>query len=263
MNQEIARIKSEDKKAIGKFIIYMVLALIGGGLFGLATVVVKCRGVEVVNRILLDAVFALLPYGIPVVTVVVFIIVTVIYQKSRKTFGAWDGEDEEVINRVENHLSYALWLTSMNTIWNYFVFGTAFCLDYWTVVEKRYELNHVGVMVGAFLIGIIVLVIEQQKIVNLEKEINPEKRGSVYDSKFWKKWEESCDEAELFINYKSSYKAFQITQNLCIGMWLFCIMGGFIWDFGAVPILIISIIWGTMVTSYTMESIRLSKKGGR
>lgn len=263
MNQEIARIKSEDKKAIGKFILYRVLALMGGGLAGIAMVSVKYWGIDVVNKILLDLTFEILPYGIPVVTLIVSIVVLIVYRNSRKTFLAWDGEDEEVMNQVENRLSYALWLTSMNTIWNYFVFGTAFCLDYWSAIEQRYALNSAGFMVITFLIGIILLIVEQQKIVNLEKEINPEKKGSVYDTKFQKKWEESCDEAELFIIYKSAYKSFQVTQNLCIGLWLFCVLGGFIWNFGAVPVLLVSVIWGTLVTSYTMESIRLSKKGGR
>ena len=47
-----------------------------------------------------------------------------------------------------------------------------------------------------FLASVAVLVVLQQKIVDLERRINPEKRGSVYDMKFQKTWMDSCDEAE-------------------------------------------------------------------
>ena len=97
-----------------------------------------------------------------------------------------------------------------------------------------------------------------QKLVNLTKEINPEKKGSIYDVKFQKKWEASCDEAELFAIYKSAYRSYCITQRLCIILWLFCIIGGFVWGFGAVPVLLVSIIWGTMITSYCYYAIHLS-----
>ena len=111
---------------------------------------------------------------------------------------------------------------------------------------------------GVFVAGLIILTIEQQKLVNLTKEINPEKKGSIYDVKFQKKWEASCDEAELFAIYKSAYRSYCITQRLCIILWLFCIIGGFVWGFGAVPVLLVSIIWGTMITSYSYYAIHLS-----
>ena len=111
---------------------------------------------------------------------------------------------------------------------------------------------------GVFVAGLIILTIEQQKLVNLTKEINPEKKGSIYDVKFQKKWEASCDEAELFAIYKSAYRSYCITQRLCIILWLFCIIGGFVWGFGAVPVLLVSIIWGTMITSYCYYAIHLS-----
>ena len=261
MSQEIARIKMEDKKAMKKFAAVMLVSLIVGACAGIGLVIVKFYGIEVVNQMLEQILFVVLTYGMPVVTVVVTAVVIAIYVNSRKAFRNWDGESEEPINTVERRLAYALWLVAINIIWNYFVFGAAFCSHYWDGIQNENLAGNVLVMAVFFIAAIFITLVEQQKIVNLEKEINPEKMGSVYDTKFQKKWEESCDEAEKLQIYKCGYKAYRVTYNLCIGLWVFCVLGGFIWEFGIVPVLMVTVIWAVMVTVYSMESIRYSKKG--
>lgn len=261
MSQEVKRIKMEDKKAMKKFVFIMVSSLIVGGFIGVGLVFVKFYGIEMVNQVLEQILQVVLTYGMPVVTVGITVAVIAIYVNARKEFKSWDGESEEPIDKVESRLSYALWLVAINIIWNYFVFGAAFCSHYWDAIQNEKILGNVVVMTVFFIASIFITVVEQQKIVNLEKEINPEKMGSVYDTKFQKKWEESCDEAERLQIYKCGYKAYRVTYNLCIGLWVFCVLGGFIWEFGIVPVLMVTVIWAVMVTVYSMESIRYSKKG--
>ena len=258
MSQESMRIKSEDKKAFGKFAAYMAAALIIGVLLGVGMGFAKLNGMDMTGHTVLNAIFFALPYGIPVVTLFILVVVAVIYHRSKKVFLAWNGEDEECMDAVEKQLSCALWLSSINMIWNFCLFGMGFCLDNAESMEVHYELETSMLLIGVFVAGLIILTIEQQKLVNLTKEINPEKKGSIYDVKFQKKWEASCDEAELFAIYKSAYRSYCITQRLCIILWLFCIIGGFVWGFGAVPVLLVSIIWGTMITSYSYSAIHLS-----
>lgn len=258
MSQESMRIKSEDKKAFGKFAAYMAAALIIGVLLGVGMGFAKLNGLDMTGHTVLNAIFFALPYGIPVVTLVILVVVAVIYHRSKKVFLAWNGEDEECMDAVEKQLSCALWLSSINMIWNFCLFGMGFCLDNAESMEVHYELETSMLLIGVFVAGLIILTIEQQKLVNLTKEINPEKKGSIYDVKFQKKWKASCDEAELFAIYKSAYRSYCITQRLCIILWLFCIIGGFVWGFGAVPVLLVSIIWGTMITSYCYYAIHLS-----
>lgn len=258
MSQESMRIKSEDKKAFGRFAAYMAAALIIGVLLGVGMGFAKLNGMDMTGHTVLNAIFFALPYGIPVVTLFILVVVAVIYHRSKKVFLAWNGEDEECMDAVEKQLSCALWLSSINMIWNFCLFGMGFCLDNAESMEVHYELETSMLLIGVFVAGLIILTIEQQKLVNLTKEINPEKKGSIYDAKFQKKWEASCDEAELFAIYKSAYRSYCITQRLCIILWLFCIIGGFVWGFGAVPVLLVSIIWGTMITSYCYYAIHLS-----
>ena len=258
MSQESMRIKSEDKKAFGKFAAYMVAALIIGVLLGVGMGFAKLNGMDMTGHTVLNTIFFALPYGIPVVTLFILVVVAVIYHRSKKVFLTWNGEDEECMDAVEKQLSCALWLSSINMIWNFCLFGMGFCLDNAESMEVHYELETSMLLIGVFVAGLIILTIEQQKLVNLTKEINPEKKGSIYDVKFQKKWEASCDEAELFTIYKSAYRSYCVTQRLCITLWLFCIVGGFVWGFGAVPVLLVSIIWGTMITSYSYYAIHLS-----
>lgn len=263
MNQEVKRIKMEDKKAMGKFFGWMICSLLVGIIAGVGIVLVKFFGIEMLNEFFERLMSLILTYGMPVVTVVITCIVVGIYCKSRKEFKKWDGESEEPINSLENWLSYGVWLVSINIICNYFIFGAAFCGGFWDKIENQQGMGNIWVMIGIFIASLIITIVEQQKIVNFKKEINPEKVGSIYDLNFQKKWEDSCDEAEKLQIYKSGYRAFRVTQNLCIGLWLFCVLGGYIWNFGMVPVLMVIIIWAVAVTTYCMESIRLSKKGDR
>lgn len=263
MNQEVKRIKQEDKKAMKKFVLLMVAALLVGVVAGMLTSMTEHFFAEdigsVLNTFLREII---LPYGMPVVTAVVFVAVLVLYGKAKKLFNAWDGEDEDVIERSEEYLSYAIWLTSINMIWIYFVFGASVSGGIWeSVKQSNGDFTGVVWTIGFFILGMVVISIEQQKLVNLTKQINPEKRGSIFDTKFQKKWEESCDEAEKLQTYQCAFKAYNAVQMECIILWLVCLMGGFIWDFGILPIAIISIIWATMTTVYCMEAIKISKKG--
>ena len=94
MSQESMRIKSEDKKAFGKFAAYMAAALIIGVLLGVGMGFAKLNGMDMTGHTVLNAIFFALPYGIPVVTLFILVVVAVIYHRSKKVFLAWNGEDE-------------------------------------------------------------------------------------------------------------------------------------------------------------------------
>lgn len=264
MNQEQSRIKREDRKALKSFWIIIILAALFGGMTGAGMVYVRTVGAEKFAEGLRQGMMTVIPYAIPVATVIVLAAVFILYRKSRKIFTGWDGEEEEAMDKVDIWLAYALWLTSVNMIFNFFIFAAALSMGMWeAMIENRGAVADVFVMIGMFVAAMFVITVEQQKIVNLTKEINPEKYGSVYDVKFNKKWIESCDEAEKTGIYQCGYRAYQVTGYVCMGLWLFCIFGSFIWNFGVIPVLMVSVIWMVHVSSYCMESIRLSKKGKR
>ncbi|MGL5330114.1 MAG: DUF3169 family protein [Peptostreptococcaceae bacterium] len=96
-------------------------------------------------------------------------------------------------------------------------------------------------------------------VVNLEKEINPLLKGSVYDSKFSEKWIDSCDESIKLSIYKSAYISYKSTSTTCAILWVFCIVGFDLWDFGIMPLVMATIVWLVLNVSYCIECIRYSK----
>ena len=62
MSQESMRIKSEDKKAFGKFAAYMAAALIIGVLLGVGMGFAKLNGMDMTGHTVLNAIFFALPY---------------------------------------------------------------------------------------------------------------------------------------------------------------------------------------------------------
>ena len=113
-----------------------------------------------------------------------------------------------------------------------------------------------------FLASVAVLVVLQQKIVDLERRINPEKRGSVYDMKFQKTWMDSCDEAERAQIGQACYRAHMVGTKVCIFLWVALLILNFVFDFGLLPIAAVLAVWGAMQTVYALECIRLSKRTG-
>ena len=84
-------------------------------------------------------------------------------------------------------------------------------------------------------------------------------KGSIYDVKFSKKWFDSCDEAIKLGIYKSAYKAYISVSTTCVILWVICVIGYDIWDFGIAPMVIVTIIWLVQTISYCVESIKQSK----
>ena len=102
----------------------------------------------------------------------------------------------------------------------------------------------------------------QQKVVDLERRLNPEKRGSVYDMKFQKTWMDSCDEAERAQIGQACYRAYMVGTKVCTFLWVALLILNFVFDFGMLPIAAVLVVWGVMQTVCALECIRLSKRKG-
>lgn len=213
-NEVMEEIKKEDKKSLVKFIIIMICSGIVGGFIGFGTAFAEDMKVtELVAAVAVKLLETIAPYANIVITVIAGIIVTVLYRQSRKLYAEWDEEDEDVMNRIEVKLGYALMLTAVVLIIGYMFFAVSF-----GKMETSDEVNIVELI--CYMVGLIVVMVftlfAQKKIINFEKEMNPEKKGSVFDMKFQKKWAESCDEAEMLQTYKSAFASYKATSKACM-----------------------------------------------
>ena len=263
-NEAIAEIKKEDKKP--KKMFYLVL--LGSVLVGIASGFLASfvedstainnwinAGMDMVNQ-------AALYVGL-VTSVIVAIWAWVLYRKSRKAYAAWDEEDDETMDKIETDLSLALIVTNGNLLVTYIfsVVGYAQIPNYYgdaAAIIQKFVLFAVGL-----ILSMVVAMVASVKIVNFEKEMNPEKKGSAYDFNFQKKWLASSDEAEKLVNYKASFAAYKSVNIACMILWMLCMYGMTIWKWDNVPIFMVGTIWLTSYISYSVESLKLSKNAKR
>lgn len=247
---------SENRKALPKFALTTLGSLLAGGALGFVIGLTKVFGLNVsaLAAALSTALEAATPWGIPVTSVLTLGTCFFLYRFAAKKFAAWDGGDEdETSESIDAALSWVLLLSALQLLFNLF-FLSAFCI-YW--MEKS-----IGALavVGVFLLSCGFVMFTQQKTIDLERKMNPEKHGSVYDSKFQKKWLESCDESERRQIGEASRRAYMVTTRLCLGLWLALVILSMLFDMSLLPVFVLLLVWGTMQVTYTLECIRLGKR---
>ena len=246
---------SENRKALPKFALTTLGSLLAGGALGFVIGLTKVFGLNVsaLAAALSAALEAATPWGIPVTSVLTLGTCFFLYRFAAKKFAAWDGGDEdETSESIDAALSWVLLLSALQLLFNLF-FLSAFRI-YW--MEKS-----IGALavVGVFLLSCGFVMFTQQKTIDLERKMNPEKHGSVYDSKFQKKWLESCDESERRQIGEASRRAYMVTSRLCLGLWLALIILSMMLKISVLPTVVLLVVWGTMQVTYTLECIRLGK----
>lgn len=158
--------KSENRKALPKFTLSLLGSLLVGGVIGFAVGLSRAMGLDTAALAegLSAALAAVTPWGIPVTSALTL----------------WDGGDEdETSESIDTALSWVLLLSAVQLLFNLF-FLSAFCI-YWMDRDIR-----ALALVGVFTLSCGFVVFAQQKAVDLTRRMNPEKRGSVYDTKFQK-----------------------------------------------------------------------------
>lgn len=259
--------KKEDKKALKVFIWLIPLGFALGILVGIGSSYIRevwnvewMKGIEKAGSIIGV-------HGGYVVITILMVAAVLLYRKSRKEYAGWDGEDEEVYNRIETRLSYVSWFAHLIVIFSYFFMATGAYVNLGdkgrmhALMDTSFSgwMFSVLLVLGTMIYGVVASLLLQQKTINLEKEMNPEKCGSIYDMHFNKKWMESCDEAEKFITYKSSYMAMRAGNYTCIGLWLVCLVGMLMFDMGILPLCMVLVVWLVQTTTYSLRVIYFAK----
>ena len=245
--------KSENQKALPKFLGILVIAsLVGGVLGGLSGAAgYFLKGEELgaaITRLLSTA----SPWAMALCATVLLGSGFYQYRRARTAFRSWDSENEDVIQRAEERLSLTLLLDSLTVIVSFFFFSAG-------AVKLPQEVDSAMILLAIFLVVIALSILLQQKTVDLTKEINPEKRGSVYDMKFQERWLESCDEAERRQIGQASYKAYTTLNKFCPYCWIVLFLGNMVFHYGFLPSSVVLLVWAVLTVSYTREAIRLSR----
>lgn len=259
--------KKEDKRALRKFFIILMIAFMVGFAVGIYGIILGDIVTEETSgkELLIDMLRNFSIYGGYVVTTILVLTCFILHKMCRREYAAWDEEDEEVLSGIETKQSFVMWFANLILYGTYLFFS----LGIWAVgigngsylseygVEKFLALS--GVVFLHMAYGMIAGCIIQQKAVNLLKEINPEKKGSIYDMKFQNKWMENCDEAERFTVYKCSFKTFKVMQITGIVLWMICLFSQMTFGTGVFATVVVTIYLIIQTSVYSVQGIYFAK----
>ncbi len=258
--------RKEDKKAFGKFVIALAVAFAVGIGVGVGSAFLgDIMENESVKEAFVNIMQSVAIYGGYIYTTVLLIACIVLYKKSRKEYITWDEEDEEVLEGMETKISYVIWFSNLIMFGSYFFFATGVWASDLVEIKGALVQDATGfwLSLGAVFLhmvyALIVSCIIQQKAVNLTKEINPEKRGSIYDTKFQDKWLANCDEAERFAVYKCSFKTFKVMQLTGMVLWVICLIGQMIFGTGVFATIVVTVFMIIQISVYSVQGIYFAK----
>ena len=243
------RIKQEDKKGIKKFIIFLIGCFLVGMAGGFLTSMFAFRGEGLRQTLetIGEKILIMAPYVYVAFVVIMIAVLTVVIQKHKKIALLWDGDDEEYIEKAEHRLSIDLSIVEMSNIASFLLGAVAL----YQMIDRG--MVHTLLALISLLGYSFFSIAMERTIVNLIKEMNPEKRGSVFSTSFQKEWLESCDEAEILEQGKASSKAFRTMQITCVALVVFLVMFGMTQPIGLLPVISVGIVWSATCLTYFIE----------
>ena len=256
-------IKKANRKALPKFILIMVISLLVGGLVGF------CSAKYGLNRLSdgmksAGAFFSayIAPWLMLAAAVILPVVCIPIYRSAKKLLSSWDGESEEISDTIDKKLSIVIWVASAALILSYFLIAASYA-DGFATFEKENRIIPFFVGIAGIFAIMIEAVILQQKCVDSAKKTNPEKTVSVYDTKFHKKWMDSCDEAEKIMIGKCAFKAYTATNAVCAVLSIVLATSALVFGIGFLPSLAVCLIWIVNQSVYCREALKYSKAGNK
>lgn len=237
--------KKSDRKALMIFIPCLILSFFVGMLLSSLGNMLEANIGDVIAEGIVKCLTIITPYVNLVMCLVCFVISIIIFVNVKKRAKVWDGEDEEEYEKIDSSLSAVLIVNNIVFILSFFFFAAGFeyCIKTATAVQ-------LVCYFAGLLLAMAENMIAQQKAINLYKEMNPEKQGSIYAMDFGKQWEKSCDEAEKMQIYKAAFGAYNVCGIVYLVLWVLCILGNQIWHFGIVPASIVILMWLVQFIAY-------------
>ncbi len=256
-------IRNANRKALPKFLLVLAVSMVVGGTVGYGA---AKYGLDGMAEPMKDAGAF---FGTHIASWLMLALAAIVpavcvptYRSAKKLIAMWDGEDENTSEAIDGKLSAAIWITSAALILSYFLIAASYSGGFATFDSKgRTIVFFIGI--AAFFGVMVESVIIQQKCVDATKQINPEKKASIYDMKFQKKWMDACDEAEKIVIGKCAFKAYSATNRVCTVLAIVLAVCALVFDIGFLPSLTVCLVWIVNISAYCREAMRCSKAGNK
>lgn len=235
-----------------------IIATIAGFFFGRGFRRLEESGVDL-NPLLgkdTQQIMTILAIVYAALSVVAFAITYLYIGVCRTAAHSWNGEDEDAIRILEHRLNVPMISSSIMMIFNMLFMPMCFM---YADIGPNLDKSYAAKITVLFFVNYIWIITSNEIVVRMEKKLNPEKRGSVLELNFQKKWESGLDEAEKLIMYKAAYKTMKITNWTCLGLWLVSFICMEIWDAGILPLVMVCAIWFVLTMTNMIETMRLER----
>lgn len=257
--------KKEDRRILLRFILFLIISLLAGFVFGIALRRFRESGIDIERMVsniqlvmvyIVPILFLIFDLGMPILSFC-------FYGSAKKQVEAWDGEEEAVIDAIENKLNLSTLILNAMMVLNCLFFSVLIYLAEMVELNKLTQdiLTNGGMLL--FIAGYVLMILLQKKVVDLEKQLNPEKRGNVFDICFQRTWINSCDEAQKLMFYQAAYQAFRVTNITCIIFWLLSFIAQFAFHTGLLPVICVTAIWLVLIMTYSIAAYKLEKNGNQ
>ena len=245
----------ENKKALKIFIPFvLVMGCLGGAVGYLSTKEFALSLSKRIVEMLEEGLYFISPCAVVLLSAGSVLTGRLLFNRSRRAYQNRGEQEEEILDQIEKRISDSIMIVNMGLIGSLLFFSIT--LPY---IESYIEVSKILyiVMLLVFILGSIMGSRMNQLQIDFIKTINPKMKGSVYDMRFRKKWEESCDELEKLIIYKASYKAYAAANTACFAGWILLTLLSLFFDYGPLPVIIVFAIWITSMLAYYRECRRL------
>ncbi len=253
--------EKNDRKIFIKWLILILLVAFAGFLGGV---------LASANSEKIDAFLQMIMNAKDFVTIpciVLFVATTVfgygyVFMNYRKAKGFVEaGYDDDTYDKAEEILSKASVGINVLAGINYLFFGV--CLFLAGMGDSELTKTQAVlslITIATFIVANICSISMQNKTVALDKKMNPEKRGNVFDKKFAKEWIESCDEAEKSLIYQSAYTAYRVAISFSTALWGISLIGMMSFHTGVLAVVVSSIIMIVLISTYSVTAYKLQHK---
>lgn len=243
-------------KSLIKFII---IILISGTLGGFASFFLAHMDTHTFAQMMSNFLITYSPHMLIVSVIGLLAFATYFYQKAKHIYAHSDIDDDESFDRIDHTLTTSMTLCSLVFVVGFLFFGIFAAgisqIDNYDLSFLPYFVLTLIVFIGGSF-GSIFL---QTRAVQMTKLLYPNKKGDPLDLKFSKDWLESCDEAEQYVIFRSAYAAYQAVQKCILGFWIIAVFGALLFGTGILPVIIVAVLWGVLIMSYTFTANKLEK----
>ena len=256
-------IKQANRKALPKFLFFAVVCALVGGVIGYFSADAAPASLVAMTKNA-GALFGIriAPWLMLALAILVPVICLPLYRSAKKLAAVWDGEDEDLYDMIDQKLSVVLWLANAAFILALFLITATYSMGL-EDIDNANGFVFFFVSIAAFFAIMVEATIFQQKCVDTTKQLNPEKKASVYDMQFQKKWMADCDEAEKIIIGKCAFKAYSATNIVCTVFAVALAVCALTFNIGFLPSLIVCLIWMVNLSVYCCEALHCSKAGNK